>query len=62
MFKYKAQDTTHDDDERLGWNHALVWKQPLQTGRQADTDDAADCCAGCDEDVEEAHDGCVCDA
>lgn len=51
MFKYKAQDTAYDDDECLGWNHALVWKQPLQTGRQADAHDAADCCAGSDEDV-----------
>jgi hypothetical protein len=62
MLEYKASDTTHDDDKRLGWNHALVWKQPLQGGRQADTNDAADCRAGSDEDIEEAHEVFVCDA
>ena len=51
MFKYKAQDAAYDDDERLGWNHALVWKQPLETGRQADTHDAADCRARGYEDI-----------
>ena len=51
MFKYKAQDTKYDDDERLCKHHALVWQQPLQTGRQADAHDAADCCAGSDEDI-----------
>ena len=55
IFKYKAQDAAYDDDERLGWNHALVWIQPLQTGRQADTHHAADCRARGYEDVYEAH-------
>ena len=62
MFQYKADDTTHDDDKRLCWNHALVWKQPLKTSRQPDTDDTTDGGAGCDEDVKEAHGGGVCDA
>ena len=51
MFEDKAYDTAHNDYERLSWNHALVWKQPLKAGRKSDADDTADCSAKCDEDV-----------
>ena len=61
MFEYETNNTTHDDDESLRRKHSFVWKQPLESRRNPDTDYTTDGCTGHHSNVKEAHGGLTSD-